>query len=481
MIYIMFLVLSVAIIVLLIAEMGMQSYRQEIRYEDQVKVQRAWDGILAKIDADSQAGTLATVPATYTVAMNGVSGTVTVSNNSSTIAATNIAAATLAAADGRTFPMSGLVAKPATGLTGTFWQTNATNILLVSDADDYVLTKSSPTGSFLGLLLNYSGTDSTLIKTWLGSDNSSYVGTNGSFNDGIVKLFGTITTTSPNTSIKVLSNDGSVLNVDGDNYQINLDGTHASTSGTVNIPLAGTYPLQLTYFNHYTGIGTTSLQLQWKTDLSYVSIPTSALNFNPQVWTFNSSAATFGNGVQLVTGVNSQAGSAWLNTKQTITSFHAAFTFNIGGNKAADGFTFCIQNYGLNALGSNAGYLGYATSITPSAAIKFDIYSNSGEGTNSTGLYTNGAIPYSTSSQNIGSLSTNPDLNSGDTIHCTLAYSGTTLTETITDEDNGNTYTHSYTVNLGTVLGATTAYVGFTGGTSGANCTIPVIDFTFGP
>ena len=67
----------------------------------------------------------------------------------------------------------------------------------------------------------------------------------------------------------------------------------------------------------------------------------------------------------------------------------------------ADGFTFTIQNVGPTALGGNGGGLGYGPNpntgttggIAKSVAIKFDFYNNNGEGTDSTGLYMNGAVP----------------------------------------------------------------------------------------
>lgn len=111
--YIMFLILSVSIIVILAAEIGMQTWRGENRYEDQINVQRAWEGICAKIDADTQ-GSGITVPATYNVSQNGVTGTVTVSDNSSNISNTNVATATLTVtADSRTYPESAVIPKKA--------------------------------------------------------------------------------------------------------------------------------------------------------------------------------------------------------------------------------------------------------------------------------------------------------------------------------------------------------------------------------
>ncbi len=70
-------------------------------------------------------------------------------------------------------------------------------------------------------------------------------------------------------------------------------------------------------------------------------------------------------------------------------------------------------------------------SITNSIAIKFDLHSNDGEGTSSTGLYINGAAPTTPS---INLLPDNIDLHSGHTFHVALVYDGSTLTLTITDQ-----------------------------------------------
>ena len=63
-------------------------------------------------------------------------------------------------------------------------------------------------------------------------------------------------------------------------------------------------------------------------------------------------------------------------------------------------------------------------------AIKFDLFNNSGEGPNSTGLYTDGAYP---SMPAINLNGTGINLHSGDYFNATLIYNGTTLTMTLTD------------------------------------------------
>jgi hypothetical protein len=59
----------------------------------------------------------------------------------------------------------------------------------------------------------------------------------------------------------------------------------------------------------------------------------------------------------------------------------------------ADGITFTIQASpsGPSALGTSGSGLGYE-GISNSVAIKFDLYNSSGEGTNSTGIFTGGRM-----------------------------------------------------------------------------------------
>ena len=58
-------------------------------------------------------------------------------------------------------------------------------------------------------------------------------------------------------------------------------------------------------------------------------------------------------------------------------------------------------------------------------AVKFDLYSNTGEGSDSTGFYTNGASPTVPS---VDMTSSGVNLHSGDPMHAHMTYNGTTLT-----------------------------------------------------
>jgi Legume lectin domain/Chitobiase/beta-hexosaminidase C-terminal domain/Fn3 associated len=197
--------------------------------------------------------------------------------------------------------------------------------------------------------------------------------------------------------------------------------------------------------------------------------------------TFNGSTGLDDSRLQLTSGVANQAGSAFYNTPVNIQSFTTDFSFQLS-NPAADGFTFTIQGNGPTALGPDGGGLGYGpdtvggtAGIGKSVAVKFDLYSNAGEGIDSTGMYTNGVSPTVPS---IDMTSSGIDLHSDDAMSVHLAYDGTTLSMTITDAVVNKTFTTSWTVNIPSIVGGNTAYVGFTGGTGGQTSSQKILTWT---
>jgi sugar lactone lactonase YvrE len=187
--------------------------------------------------------------------------------------------------------------------------------------------------------------------------------------------------------------------------------------------------------------------------------------------------------LELTDGGGYEAGSAFWTTPVNIQAFTTNFTFQLS-SAVADGFTFTIQNTGATALGSYGGGLGYGINpnggtsggIGESVTIKFDIYSNSGEGSDSTGVFTNGASPTNPA---VDLTSSGIVLSSGDTMSVQLVYDGTTLTINLTDTVTNKTFTYAFTVNIPSIVGANTAYVGFTGGTGGATAVQNIKTWTF--
>ena len=186
--------------------------------------------------------------------------------------------------------------------------------------------------------------------------------------------------------------------------------------------------------------------------------------------------------LQLTDGQGSEATSWFATTKVSVTGFTASFDYQATGDfgQLADGFAFVLQNSsdGPSALGDAGGNLGYGGSgaISNSAAVEFNLYAPYGVGTT---FNTDGDVGMDT-----GYTSTLPvDFwDTGDSIHVVLTYSGSTLTETLTDSTAGTTYSTSYqNVDLAQIVGSDTAYVGFTAGTGAAMSTQVVSNFNFAP
>jgi IPT/TIG domain-containing protein/lectin family protein/putative Ig domain-containing protein len=190
--------------------------------------------------------------------------------------------------------------------------------------------------------------------------------------------------------------------------------------------------------------------------------------------TLNGGATISGARLQLTDGAGGEARSAFFSTPVNVESFTNDFSFQLT-NAEADGFTFTIQGEGARAVGKGGGNLGYG-GIGRSAAVKFDLYSNEGEGTDSTGLFTNGVFPGLPASDMTAS---DVDLHSGDVMNVHMTYDGKTLTWTISDARAGTHFEKSATVNIPSLVGADTAYVGFTGGTGGLTAKQDILTWSY--
>ncbi|MGA7089107.1 MAG: FN3 associated domain-containing protein, partial [Candidatus Acidiferrales bacterium] len=182
------------------------------------------------------------------------------------------------------------------------------------------------------------------------------------------------------------------------------------------------------------------------------------------------------------TTTTAEAGSVFYTTPVNIQAFTTNFTFQLT-NANADGFTFTIQNNAPTALGPSGGGLGYGAAsaggtggIPKSVAVKFDLYSNEGEGTDSVGTYVNGASPTIPATD---MTATGVILNSGDVLNATVTYDGTALILTVSDATKGTSFTQSWDINITSAVGGSTAYVGFTGGTGGETATQQILTWSY--
>ena len=190
----------------------------------------------------------------------------------------------------------------------------------------------------------------------------------------------------------------------------------------------------------------------------------------------NGNAKLDGAKLQLTNGSEFEDGSAWYATPVSVASFTTDITFQLT-NAVGDGFTFAIQSVGPHALGSGGAGLGYAN-LPLSVGLKIDLHNNAGEGPESTGLYTKGAVPMGTAGS-VSLTSSGIDIHSGDPMTLHLVYNGTTLTMTLTDTVTKVSFTHAFTVNIPSIVGSSTAYVGFTGASGGIGADQEILNWSY--
>ncbi len=185
----------------------------------------------------------------------------------------------------------------------------------------------------------------------------------------------------------------------------------------------------------------------------------------------NNATVTAGGALQLTPAVNNNLGGAWTTAKVPINQFTTQFDFHILG--AADGMGFCIQNVSNTTIGGGGGGMGFAGMATPSMFIKFDCYNN----VSTTQIYTNGAAPNDAGSIDLRALGI--DWHTNNNFRCTMSYNGTAISMTLQDLTTMATNTQTFTIDLVTLMGAGTAFVGFVGATGGANANQEVLNWTY--
>ena len=175
--------------------------------------------------------------------------------------------------------------------------------------------------------------------------------------------------------------------------------------------------------------------------------------------------------LQLTNGGFNQATSAFFSSPVSIVSFTTDFNFQLTHailtDPFADGFTFTLQSASPTAVGGSGAGLGYAGISLNSVALKFDFFNDAGEGTDSTGVYVEGANP-TVPAVNLAGTGINFGGNANDQFQAQLVYNEETKTldVTITDLTLGNvSWSTAFDVDIQTTVAGDTAYVGFTGST----------------
>ena len=189
----------------------------------------------------------------------------------------------------------------------------------------------------------------------------------------------------------------------------------------------------------------------------------------------------------LTDGGQGEAVSGYTAVPQDITSFQASFTYTVpGGNgqtsqfAQADGFAFIMQNdsRGSAALGGDGGAWGYGSGnnggpiVTPSVALGYEMYNGQ-----QLSLSKNAA---KTTTSSVGSSGGITALQTGHADQVTVTYTGSTLTESIYDTVTKQAGFVTYkNINLPSLVGGNTAYVGFGGGAGGASSTQTISNFNY--
>ncbi len=202
---------------------------------------------------------------------------------------------------------------------------------------------------------------------------------------------------------------------------------------------------------------------------------------SPSDMSLNGNAEISNAALQLTHDAAFETGSAFFPTAVPLNGFTSDFDFKLSAGYG-EGFAFVLQSEGPNAIGSGGGGLGYGPSmpggggakITHSVAVKFDLHSDAGEGSNSTGVYVGGAspsVPYTELTPS------GINLHRGHTFHARVLYEGGFLTLWITDLTRYAVFAGTYKVDVTRALGDTSAYAGFTAATGDLYDTVKILNW----
>jgi hypothetical protein len=255
-----------------------------------------------------------------------------------------------------------------------------------------------------------------------------------------------------------------------------VSGANSNSLTIANSQLSdsGTYQVFATNSN-----GTTP-----STAANVLVVPTPGFNTNGAGWSLNGVAnylsGSVSNSLNLTTTTGQDASSFFADPVY-VGGFMASWTY-VDLNSAntpdsgADGTCFVLQNdpRGTAAEGGGGGSLG-VSGITPSAELEFNIYAGNAFGGIGYAFASNGVVAPDLTPYPVDIASQNP-------IYVQLTYLNGVLTMTLTETNGagGNyVYTTSQTINIPSVVGGQTAYVGFTGATGGTGSQQTVSDFNY--
>ena len=250
---------------------------------------------------------------------------------------------------------------------------------------------------------------------------------------------------------------------------VNLaDNSRISGSQTRALAIANLYSRDAGYYQ----VVVTNASGSATSSVATLVVATLPLNFytNGLFWKSNGTARIADGVLTLTDPAVGGNGSFFFPTPQYVGAFQAEFTYQAGGDKAADGVTFCLQNdpRGASATGGGGGQLG-VSGITPSLELELDIFAN--------------PKGYAVQTNGITGLYTAPgsvQLNSGDPIDITVTYLDGLMDPTFTDAVANTSYSTTLDVgDITPILGGNTALVGFTGSFGGSTSIQTISNFSF--
>ncbi len=285
-----------------------------------------------------------------------------------------------------------------------------------------------------------------------------------------------------------------VLTVGANNANSNFPG---SLSGGNGLTKAGSGTLAMTGMNTYGGptvINAGTVQLGNEIVGFGGNTTGGSFTGNNGSWQFNSNGAAYtttpltGGVLTLTqTGLGTSARSAFANTPVAVGPFNASFVYQDVFKNGADGVVFMLQSQGLTALGGAGLALGYTNSaslntpgIVPSAGVGINVYTGGQSGGSSLYQLSGGTLVTSVSTTNSFTPSTSVNLDGGNPIQVNISYDGSNnLIVSLADNTAGSSYATIFTVgNLASTVGSS-AYVGFSGATGGANSTQRISNFSY--
>lgn len=192
--------------------------------------------------------------------------------------------------------------------------------------------------------------------------------------------------------------------------------------------------------------------------------------------------AISGNVLTLTDGTGGENRSVFFDSPEYIGAFTASFVYQAGGNKAADGAAFCIQNdpRGPSALGGGGGQLGVGPTpaITPSIELELNLYTGNNQKVGYM-VETNGLTGSAGGNGNYLAPG-NVQINSGDPIAITVNYANSQMALTFTDAVAKTSFATNLNVgNLQRLLGASSGYIGFTCADGGSSSVQTISNFSF--